>query len=199
MPHARVQVQIHSQCVLFPQTVIEHNDELFTPIRMKLRSIIHYFTGRDNEPAVNTTPQRNVSLDKYLGRWYEQARFENWFETGLDEVFTDYTAGPAGSINVVNCGRNSKGRQSSSRGRAYPCGAGLLKVSFVPPYGWFKAPYHILYTDPDYQGALVSGAGDAYLWLLTRQKSPNPGLLDTLLHEAQRRGFDTTRLRQTRQ
>ena len=166
---------------------------------MRLRSIIHYFTGKDNEPAVNTTPQHNISLEKYLGRWYEQARFENWFETGLDEVFTDYTAGPAGSINVLNCGRNSNGRQSSSRGRAFPCSAGLLKVSFVPPYGWFQAPYHILYADPDYQSALVSGAGDAYLWLLTRQKTPDSMLLETLLHEAQKRGFDTSQLRQTRQ
>ena len=145
MPHARVQVQIHSQCVLFLQTVIEHNNGQHTHIGMKLRSIIHYFTGKGRKTGVNTTPQRNVSMEKYLGRWYEQARFENWFEEGLEEVFTDYTAGPDGSINVVNCGKKKNGHQCSSRGRAYPCGAGRLKVSFVPPYGWFKAPYHILY------------------------------------------------------
>ncbi|MBQ5664346.1 MAG: lipocalin family protein [Akkermansia sp.] len=199
MPHARVQVQIHSQCVLFLQTVIEHNNGQHTHIGMKLRSIIHYFIGKGRKTGVNTTPQRNVSIEKYLGRWYEQARFENWFEEGLEEVFTDYTAGPDGSINVVNCGKKRNGHQCSSRGRAYPCGAGRLKVSFVPPYGWFKAPYHILYTDPDYQGALVSGDGEEYLWLLTREKTPDSGLLETLRREAQKRGFDTALLRQTRQ
>ena len=166
---------------------------------MKLRSIIQYFTGRDMEAQANTTPQRNISMEKYLGRWYEQARFENWFEDGLEEVFTDYSAGPNGSINVLNCGRNCNGRQSTSRGRGYPDGAGRMHVSFVPPYGWFKAPYHILYTDPDYQSALVSGAGSAYLWLLTRQKTPDSGLLETLLQEARKRGFDTNLLHQTRQ
>ncbi len=166
---------------------------------MNLKSIIHYFMNREQEAKVNTHPQSNVSWEKYLGRWYEQARFENWFEAGMDEVFTDYTAGPGTSINVLNCGRNSSGHQSTSRGRAFPRGNGLMNVSFVPPYGWFRAPYHILYTDADYQSALVSGKGDSYLWLLTRQKSADADTIHSLIHEAKKRGFDTTRLRFTRQ
>ena len=170
-----------------------------TPILMKLKSIIHYFTGKDKTAMADTTPQHDVSLKKYLGRWYEQARFENWFEAGLDEVFTDYSQGPDNSINVLNCGRNARGLQSTSRGRAYPGRGGRLSVSFVPPYGWFRTPYHILYTDPAYQSALVSGAGEAHLWLLTRQKTPDSALIDALRQEAQKRGFDTSRLRYTRQ
>lgn len=199
MMPAQVQVQILHHCVLFPQSVIEHNRSFITHNSMKVRSIIHYLFGKEKESVTNTRPQREISLAKYLGRWYEQARYENWFEAGMDEVFTDYSAGPEGCINILNCGRTLNGRQSTSRGRAYPCGSGRLKVSFVPPYGWFQAPYHILYTDPDYQTALVSGKGDAYLWLLTRQKMPDRDALNRLIQEAQKRGFNTDRLRFTRQ
>lgn len=166
---------------------------------MKLKSIIHYFLKREQEYKVDTHPQHDISWKRYLGRWYEQARFENWFEAGMDAVFTDYTAGPGNSINVLNCGRNSNGIQSTSRGRGFPNGNGLMNISFVPPYGWFQAPYHILYTDANYQSALVSGKGDAYLWLLTRQKSADADMLHTLIQEAKKRGFDTSQLRYTRQ
>lgn len=187
------------QCVLFKQTIIEHTSQQNTPIHMKLKSILHYFFKSKPESPVNTLPQQDVRLDKYLGRWYEQARYENWFESGLDEVFTDYSTGPGGSINVLNCGKNHRGLQSTSKGRGYPAGRGRLNVSFVPPYGWFRAPYHILYVDPDYQSALVSGENASYLWLLTREKTPQESLLSTLIGEAEKRGFNTSELRFTRQ
>ena len=59
--------------------------------------------------AADTTPQANVSLSRYQGRWYEQARYENWFEEGMEQVYTDYSPGPDGSLNVMNSGRNETG------------------------------------------------------------------------------------------
>lgn len=149
--------------------------------------------------AADTTPQPNVSLDRYQGRWYEQARYENWFEEGMEQVYTDYTAGPDGSIDVQNSGRDSNGRLKQAAGRAFPVTNGVLEVSFVWPYWWFGAPYHILYVDKEYKAALVSGDDDEYLWLLTRERIPGRETIQRLIKEAKRRGFDTTKLRFTKQ
>ncbi len=149
--------------------------------------------------AADTRPQNNVSLDRYMGRWYEQARYENWFEQGMEGVYTDYTARPDGSIRVLNCGHNANGEPEQATGRAFPMSHGILEVSFVWPYWWFGAPYHILYVDKDYQAALVSGDDDDYLWLLTRERKPKQSTINKLKQEAERRGFDTTKLRFTKQ
>lgn len=149
--------------------------------------------------AADTTPQANVSLSRYQGRWYEQARYENWFEEGMEQVYTDYSPGPDGSLNVMNSGRNETGHFKQASGRAFPVKDGILEVSFVWPYWWFGAPYHILYVDKDYQAALVSGDDEDYLWLLTRERNPKPEIIKKLKQEAERRGFDTSKLRFTRQ
>lgn len=148
--------------------------------------------------AADTTPQTDVQLARYVGRWYEQARFENWFEKGMDAVYTDYKPGPDSSLYVTNSGTNEAQAFKQASGRAYPGDNGVLHVSFVWPYWWFRAPYHILYVDADYMAALVSGDADSYLWLLTREPHPHPSVIRRLIKEAKLRGFDTSKLRFTK-
>ena len=150
------------------------------------------------QAAVNTTPQASVDFRQYAGRWYEQARYENWFEKGMEEVYTDYALHKDGSLAVLNRGTNEQGKEKQARGRGFISAPGQLDVSFVWPYWWFRAPYRILYVDQEYEAALVSGADDKYLWFLTRESQPQPGLLNKLRQEAQKRGFDTSKLRYTR-
>ena len=149
--------------------------------------------------AADTSPQKDIELLRYQGRWYEQARFENWFERDMDSVYTDYTLSPDNTLLVLNRGVNQENELRQSKGKAVPLSDGILGVSFVWPYRWFRAPYHILYVDPDYTAALVSGRDEAYLWLLTRERTPRQATIDKLIQEAERRGFDTSKLRCTRQ
>lgn len=157
---------------------------------------------RQRGKAPDTTPQGNIALSRYLGRWYEQARYECFFERDMDNVYTDYTARADGCIDITNAGTTAGGRHKEAHGRAVVPDEeahGRLLVSFVPPYKWFRAPYHILYADADYRMALVSGAGAGYLWLLTRERKADDATMRRLLDEAQKRGFDLKRLRLTRQ
>lgn len=154
-------------------------------------------TGSQIFAAVDTTPQQDVDLSRYCGRWYEQARYDNRFEEGLDDVFADYKALKGTSIFVTNHGTDAQGISHTARGKAHVQRNGVLSVSFVWPYWWFHNPYKILCVTQNYQGALVSGEGDEYLWILTREENASPLLLKELIKEAQRRGFDTSRLRYT--
>lgn len=45
----------------------------------------------------------NFDLNKYLGRWYEISRYEQFFEVGCDCGFADYTLNDDGSVRVRNC------------------------------------------------------------------------------------------------
>lgn len=161
------------------------------------RSIFHHGEVSPRNLSVNTIPQQTVSIARFMGRWYEQARYENWFESGMERVYADYALNSKGTINITNSGTNRNGTRTQSRGRGTPKGYGLLLVSFVPPYWWFQSPYHILYTDDCYQMALISGAASDFLWLLTRERNAPQEQLNRLLEEARQRGFDTSRLRVT--
>lgn len=148
------------------------------------------------------TPQSEVNLSAFMGRWYEQARLDNAFEHGMDEVYSDYEVMEDGRFRVCNSGTDAGGRSHQAHGigsMKEPTAPGVLRVSFVPPYGWFAAPFLILYTDADYREALIAGSGGHYLWLLTREQHPARDCLNRLLAEARRRGFDTHELRRTRQ
>ena len=52
-----------------------------------------------------------LDLKKYVGLWYEIARFDHPFERGLVGVTTEYTIKPDGSIEVIG-----RGYQDSLRG-----------------------------------------------------------------------------------
>lgn len=157
---------------------------------------------RQRGKAPDTTPQRGIRIDAYLGRWYEQARYECFFERNMDHVYADYERDERGGIRITNSGVTPNGRRKTAQGRAVipdeeVCGQ--LSVSFVPPYCWFRTPYHILYVDEDYRMALVSGEGEGYLWLLTRARKADDMTMRSLLDEAQKRGFNLADLRLTRQ
>ena len=47
-------------------------------------------------------PARNVELQRYLGRWYEIARYEQSFQKDCQGVTADYALRPDGRISVVN-------------------------------------------------------------------------------------------------
>ena len=137
---------MQSICVLLWQQFI--NDAVYDrfSLNMKFRFLIPILIFFNTVFAsVNTTPQKNVDLRQYAGRWYEQARYENWFEKDMDDVYTDYMLHKDGTLTVQNNGRSIKGKVKQSVGMAFPSEPGEMQVSFVWPYWWFRAPYKILY------------------------------------------------------
>lgn len=168
-------------------------------------ALLHFPVGiwkRLKGNSCDITPQKEVNLSAFMGRWYEQARIDNAFEHNLDEVYSDYEALDGQRFRVCNSGTDAGGKKQQAHGLGRVKDAGIpgaLSVSFVPPYCWFAAPFLVLYTDADYQEALITGSGGHYLWLLTREANPHNKRLEKLLHEAGRRGFNTHELRRTRQ
>jgi apolipoprotein D and lipocalin family protein len=135
-------------------------------------------------------------LSRYLGKWYEIARFDHSFERGLTQVSATYLPREDGGIRVVNRGYNARKEQwKEAVGKAYFTGSpsrGSLKVSFFGP---FYGSYNIMELDrKDYSYAMVCGPSKKYFWILARKKTLARDILDDLLGKAQKLGFDTLNL-----
>jgi apolipoprotein D and lipocalin family protein len=144
-------------------------------------------------------PHKKVELQKYLGRWYEIARYEQGFQKGCEGVTADYSQRADGSIDVLNRCRKPDGKSSEARGRAKVIDRetkAKLKVSFFGP---FYGNYWILDHGDDYSWSIVGEPSGRYLWILDREATPAEAKVQKLIARARDLGYDTSMLRRTRQ
>jgi apolipoprotein D and lipocalin family protein len=144
-------------------------------------------------------PRKHVDLQRYLGRWYEIARYEQSFQKGCEGVTADYALAGDGSIEVVNSCRKPDGKISEARGRAKvvdPETNAKLKVSFFGP---FYGDYWILDRADDYSWSIVGEPSGRYLWILNRHPTPTEAEVQKLIDRAKSLGYDTSMLLRTKQ
>ncbi len=138
--------------------------------------------------------EQDVNLSKYLGTWYEIARYKNNFQKKcLGTKATYKTFGPY--IKVVNECQISSRKIKKARALALVTNKktnATLKVSFVPflnLFGLFAGDYNILKLGPNYEYALVGDKARTTFWILSRSKTMNDALYFELLDIAEDRGF----------
>ncbi len=139
------------------------------------------------------TTVSNVDLERYMGRWYELARYDHRFERNLTQCEAFYTLMPDGRVSVRNTGYNTRtGRRDTSLGRAklgkHP---GQLRVSF---FLFFYSDYNIMALGDDYDWALVGSRSPKYLWILSRTPSLPDATINHILDIARSRGYDVDKL-----
>ena len=124
--------------------------------------------GWSADPApLRTVPF--VSLDRYLGTWYEVGRYPNRFQQNCQDSSALYSLRSDGDIEVVNsCKDRRDGQLRQAKGRARVVDSttnARLKVTFFWP---FRGDYWIIDLDQDYQYAVVGTPNRKYLWILSR-------------------------------
>ena len=155
-------------------------------------------------PTGNMTvpdPAKPVDPERYAGRWYELARYENRFETGCEGVTADYHLRPDGKVGIVNTCRQgaADGPAKSTEGYAEVVEGSKgakLKVTFFWP---FDGDYWVLDRGDDYGWAIVGEPSGAYLWILSRDPIPGKAVLDAHLERAKELGYDLGLVRITEQ
>ena len=146
--------------------------------------------------TIDKSTVKEFNLQRYLGKWYEIARYDHRFERGLHYVTAEYSKRPDGKIKVLNCGHQDAvdGKEKCSIGKARPSHngqPGQLQVAFFLS---FYSDYNILELDPDYQWSLIGSSTDKYLWILSRTPHLDQNTLNQILEKARQRGYDTSRL-----
>jgi apolipoprotein D and lipocalin family protein len=150
----------------------------------------------------------SVDLKRYVGTWYEIARFPNRFQDQcVGEVTATYGLREDGRIDVVNRCRTRDGKMDEAVGLARPAGddktGAKLEVRFAPaflsflPFVW--GDYWILGLGPDYEWSLVGAPGRDYLWLLARTPRVSEAVRAQAEGIAKANGFDVGRLVTTAQ
>ena len=147
--------------------------------------------GCASRPGVDNAPVAALDLERYLGEWYEIARFDHSFERGVEKAKANYALNEDGTIKVVNSGvKDGKPKTANGKGKRTETPA-LLRVSFFGP---FYADYRVMMIDAEYKFALVGSGGANYLWILSRTRVLPDDAKRELLAEAVRRGYDTGKL-----
>lgn len=144
----------------------------------------------------------SLDVSRYVGKWYEIARFPNRFERKCAGFTTaTYTALPDGSVKVENRCRRHDGGTELAEAIAHQVGgpdSPRLRVRFAPaalsfiPLVW--GDYWIVDLDPAYTLAAVSEPGRDYLWILSRTPQVEQARYDALLARLSAQGLDVGRL-----
>jgi apolipoprotein D and lipocalin family protein len=157
--------------------------------------------------APGVTPIPAIDVARYMGTWYEIAKYPNRFQKKCAGFTTaSYRLRPDKTVEVVNRCRRADGAVDDATGTARQVGAPdspVLKVRFAPawlsflPQVW--GDYWVIDLDSDYQLAAVSEPTRAYLWILARTPAVPPQAYAALLQRLERQGFDLTKLQVTPQ
>lgn len=156
------------------------------------------FVLADSKPPLPTVSQ--VDLSRYVGKWYEIARYPNRFEKKCaSDVTASYSQKSNGRIEVVNSCRQADGKIKVSKGEAKvvdKSSNAKLKVAFFKP---FYGDYWIVDIAPDYSYAVVGEPSRRYLWILSR----TPRLPDETYQKIEAKlaalGYDRAKLVKTAQ
>lgn len=154
-------------------------------------ALVGLLTGCNSKLTVDNSVVSDLDLNRYLGDWYEIARFDHRFERGVEYAKANYTLREDGKVSVLNTGiKDSKPKEAKGKAKLTDTPA-LLRVSFFGP---FYGDYRVMLLDTDYQYALIGSGSDEYLWILSRTPRLSDEAKSLILTEAQRRGYDTSKL-----
>ena len=175
----------------------------FFAIAITVASCIAHAQG--NEASVKTIS--SLDVPRYMGTWYEIAKFPNWFQKKcVANTKAEYSIRADGNLKVLNSCKTASGEITDAEGTAKQVGAKdspKLLVRFAPawlsflPMVW--GDYWVIDLDPQYQVAAVSDPKREYLWVLSRTPQLDKKVYEELLQRLQSQQFDVRKLELTTQ
>lgn len=149
----------------------------------------------------------SVEIPKYLGKWYEIARYPNKFQKQcVGNTTATYSQKPGGELEVLNECLRKDGTTDSAKADgkiADKTGNAKLKVRFAPgflsflPFVW--ADYWIIDLGSNYEYVVVGEPKREYLWILSRKPVLDDAVYQDIVRRVEAKGFVPTRLVKTPQ
>ena len=146
-----------------------------------------------------------ISVERYMGRWYEIAKLPNWFQRKcVADTSAQYSLLPQGGVQVLNQCRLQSGEMDQALGLAQQQGGPTspkLKVRFAPSWlsfvPWVWGDYWVVDLDPAYELVAVSEPRREYLWVLSRTPTVEPTRYAALLARLSAMGLPVEKLEKT--
>ena len=136
----------------------------------------------------------SVDINRYLGTWYEIARYPNGFQIKCERSWVEYSLRDDDKIQVINRCSKFDGKISKIKGKAWVYDKetnAKLKVQFFWP---FSANYWIIDLGEDYEYVVVSEPKRKFLWILSRTKIMPEDKYQQIIQNLIQKGFDTSKL-----
>lgn len=141
----------------------------------------------------NLKPVTPFDVEKYYGTWHEVAKFDHTFEKECKKVDLTYEASGVG-IDFFNECYDAHGHKiKDAYAKAYLRKDGIGEFS-VYLFSIIYLDYKVLYVDPKYEYAMVTGMSFDYLWIISKLANPDPKKIDEMIAKAKELGFDTEKL-----
>jgi apolipoprotein D and lipocalin family protein len=158
-------------------------------------------TYMEKEPLSPLATVSHVDLNRYMGVWYEIARYPNSFQKGCVGSRATYTLMDDGKVSVLNeCYDGSfSGKLRSAKGKAWVVDKetnAKLKVSF---FWFFAGDYRIIDLGKDYEYAVIGHPKRKYLWILSRMKEMDNTVYEGILSLLRDKKYDISKLIKTAQ
>ena len=156
--------------------------------------------GCASRPLLSTVPR--VDLKRYEGRWFEIAKYPNWFQRGcVADTTAEYTAQLDGSIRIVNRCRQKNGSIREAKGLATivpGSNHSKLRVRFAGSP--IAGDYWIIGLDEkNYSWALVGHPSRQFLWILAREPQLAPKTYSNIVSLAEKLGYKAARIEKSTQ
>jgi len=137
-----------------------------------------------------------VDIQRYMGIWYEIARYPNRFQKDCLSSMATYRLREDGKIDVLNqcSSRKNLGKTKEAHGKAWvvdPISNAKLKVSFFWP---FRGDYWIICLASDYSYAVVGHPKRKYIWILAREPILQRETYHFILEKIVEQGYNPEKL-----
>lgn len=146
-----------------------------------------------------------LDVPRYMGTWYEIAKFPNAFQKKcVGHTKAHYSLTVEGTVKVINRCMLENRKMNEAIGVAKQVGvstSATLKVRFAPawlsfiPAVW--GDYWVIDLDDNYQLVAVSEPTREFLWILSRVPMPDKLSYESLLGRLTRKGFNVQKLELT--
>lgn len=143
-----------------------------------------------------------VEPARYMGTWYEIARYENRFQKNCYATQVNYELRDNGTVAVTNtCTlKDNTAETTSAHGIAFIVNKqtnAQLEVGFAPLFkylGWFTGDYWIIKLGANYEYAVIGTPNYKYFWIIAREKQISESLYQELIDFAVEQGFDAQKI-----
>ena len=149
----------------------------------------------------------SVDLNKYVGTWYEIAKYPNKFQKKcVGNTTAIYKLRSEGKLEVVNRCLEKDGTMNEAKGSAKikdKATNAKLEVRFAPAFLSFLpavwGDYWVIDLAPDYSYSVIGTPDRDYFWILSRTPQLTDSTYQGILRRAEQQGFVPAKVEKTPQ
>lgn len=167
-------------------------------VALAISTAVPTLAGEADKPL---TTVEQIDIERYMGSWYEIARYPNFFQRGIVAVKVSYRLKDDGNIVVRNTGRRGTldGKLTKREALAWIPDEEMNARWYVRFIWPLRADYWIIDLAKDYRYAVVGQPSRDNLWVISRTPTMTDEDYRVICKNLRQQGYDPDKLKKTLQ